>query len=240
MNVTEIASSIDLEIVLRIVISVTLGFFIGMERELTSKWAGLRTHILVCLGSTIFTVLSIYAFPTITSPDNPVGFGDPARIAAQILTGIGFIGGGTVLRHGPSVYGLTTAATLWISAAIGMAVGTGDYFIATISTLITVLILTLIRHLEWGIINKHRKKHSRIRVIVSCKTEYIDSIIDCICDKFASISGISKKKTAKTDDFVKIIVKLKVFANNPIKEVYKIFKSIDNIVVLNVDQYYEE
>ena len=100
--------TIDINIMAAVILSVILGFMLGLEREITNKSAGLRTHMLVCIGSCVFTILSIYAFPLAVSPDNPNGFGDPARIAAQILTGIGFIGGGTVLRHGNTVSGLTT------------------------------------------------------------------------------------------------------------------------------------
>src|SRR5574344_1187864 len=97
-------------LLLDILLAILLGFAIGFERELTNKWAGLRPHMLGCLGSCIITIPSSHAFPVFArSPQ-----AGPARIAAQILTGIGFRGGGTVLRHGYSIYGLTTAATLWI------------------------------------------------------------------------------------------------------------------------------
>ena len=110
---------LEKNMLLDILLAMVLGFAIGFERELTNKWAGLRTHMLVCMGSCIFTLLSIHAFPVFAhSPQ-----ADPARIAAQVLTGIGFIGGGTVLKHGSAIYGLTTAAALWITASIGMACG---------------------------------------------------------------------------------------------------------------------
>ena len=112
---------LEKNMLLDILLAMVLGFAIGFERELTNKWAGLRTHMLVCMGSCIFTLLSIHAFPVFAhSPQ-----ADPARIAAQVLTGIGFIGGGTVLKHGSAIYGLTTAAALWITASIGMAYNCG-------------------------------------------------------------------------------------------------------------------
>ena len=106
------------DILLRIIFSIILGSIIGLERELTNKSAGLRTQIMVCLGSCLFTILSIYGFSTAVTL---YPLGDPSRVAAQIITGIGFIGAGTVLRQGLTVTGLTTASTLWIVAAIGMA-----------------------------------------------------------------------------------------------------------------------
>ena len=123
----------DNDILVRIVVSIILGSIIGLERELTNKSAGLRTQIMVCLGSCLFTILSIYGFSTAVTL---YPLGDPSRVAAQIITGIGFIGAGTVLRQGLTVTGLTTASTLWIVAAIGMACGCGQLSIATVSTIL--------------------------------------------------------------------------------------------------------
>ena len=94
-------------IILRILVAALLGFALGLEREITNKYAGLRTNILVCLGACVFTILSIYAFPTVLTDEHANGLRDTARVAAQVVTGIGFIGGGTVLRHGATVFGLT-------------------------------------------------------------------------------------------------------------------------------------
>ena len=96
---------ISLNVLINILAATFFGAIIGLERELTNKFAGFRTNILVCLGSCIFTILSVHAFPLAADNLHPAAFGDPARIAAQILTGIGFIGGGTILKHGSSVYG---------------------------------------------------------------------------------------------------------------------------------------
>ena len=146
-------SLFNFEFVIRLLIALALGFALGLERELTNKYAGLRTHILVTLGACIFTIISIYGFPTFASGDNvnltqATGIRDTSRVAAQIVTGIGFIGAGTVLRNGPMVFGLTTAATLWIAASIGMACGAGMYGIAIFATVLSVAVLTLIRIFE--------------------------------------------------------------------------------------------
>ncbi len=130
-----------------------MAFLLGLERELTNKYAGLRTHILVCLGACIFTIISIYGFPTFVDGDNVIvpqatGIRDSGRVAAQIVSGIGFIGAGAVLRNGPMIIGLTTAATLWISAAIGMTCGVGMYDVAILTTLLSVAVLTIIRVFE--------------------------------------------------------------------------------------------
>ncbi|MCF8884776.1 MAG: MgtC/SapB family protein [Nitrososphaerota archaeon] len=125
--------NIELEIVFRLLIAVVLGSIIGYEREKVDKPAGLRTHMLVALGSCLFTILSLYGFPG----------SDPARIAAYVVAGIGFIGAGAILQTRERVIGLTTAASIWVSASIGMAVGVGFYILATITTILTYIILRL-------------------------------------------------------------------------------------------------
>ena len=129
---------------LRIGASILFAFLLGLEREITGKFAGLRTHILVSAGACVFTLLSIYAFK-MQVMEGFVGVNDPARIAAQIITGIGFIGAGTVMRHGNNIYGITTAATLWMCAAIGMACGTGMYSAAATATIFSLIVLILVR-----------------------------------------------------------------------------------------------
>ena len=117
------------DLVLRLLLSAFLGGLIGVEREIHDHPAGIRTHLLVALGSALFTVLSIVGFP---SSDDVAT--DPSRVAAQIVTGIGFLGAGAILKYGPTVRGLTTAASLWIVAAIGMASGAGYYWPAVAGT----------------------------------------------------------------------------------------------------------
>ena len=129
---------VELEMVLRLLLATFLGAIIGFQRETSGKEAGLRTNMLICLGSALFTVLSIYAFPG----------SDPARIAANVAVGIGFIGAGVILhRLGGEVIGLTTAATIWAVAAIGMAAGAGMYYIAPAATILVTGTL-LLPHLK--------------------------------------------------------------------------------------------
>jgi putative Mg2+ transporter-C (MgtC) family protein len=123
----------DVEMVLRLVLATVLGGIIGFQRERSGKEAGLRTHILICAGAALFTIVSIYGFP-----------GSGGRIAAGIVTGIGFIGAGVILhRTGGEVVGLTTAATIWAVAAIGLAAGAGLYIVSAAATLLTTVILLL-------------------------------------------------------------------------------------------------
>ena len=118
----------------RLALAAALGGAIGFERELRDREAGLRTHMLVCLGSALFTIVSAYGFHEFLVGGDQVVRADPTRIAAQIVTGIGFLGAGAIIRQGVSVRGLTTAATLWVAAAIGMACGAGYYSGAVLGT----------------------------------------------------------------------------------------------------------
>jgi uncharacterized membrane protein YhiD involved in acid resistance len=155
--------------VVRLFLSVLFGSIVGMERELTHKSAGLRTHILVCLGSTAFTLVSIYPlFPGVHS--------DPGRIAAQIVSGIGFIGGGSVLRMRGSVKGLTTAASLWVIAAIGMLTGAGHLRLAAVCTLLAFLVLFSIGNLEKTFLRRPRQAAYQLDLHLTCGTAQRDSL----------------------------------------------------------------
>ena len=149
MNHLDYLQTMNFEYVLllRIGASILFAFLLGLEREITGKFAGLRTHILVSAGACVFTLLSIYAFK-MHIVEGISGVNDPARIAAQIITGIGFIGAGTVMRHGNNIYGITTAATLWMCAAIGMACGTGMFLMAATATIFSLIVLVLVRKFE--------------------------------------------------------------------------------------------
>jgi putative Mg2+ transporter-C (MgtC) family protein len=127
------------EAFLRLALAAVLGGAIGLEREHRRKPAGLRTNMLIALGSALFSILSV---------ELGAGAGSPDRIAAQVVTGIGFLGAGAILRSGENVHGLTTAATIWVNAAIGMAAGLGSYTVAAVSAAITVVVLALLPFVE--------------------------------------------------------------------------------------------
>jgi putative Mg2+ transporter-C (MgtC) family protein len=128
---------LQLDLSFRLVAAALLGLAIGFEREIHGHPAGLRTHMLVALGSGLFTVLSAYGFGEGTAAA-PI---DPTRIAAQIVSGIGFLGAGAILKDGVVIRGLTTAASLWATSAVGMAAGAGEYVIATVSTAVILVSL---------------------------------------------------------------------------------------------------
>lgn len=150
--------ALRLELWLQVILATLLGGAIGLERELSGKPAGLRTNILICVGATLFTVLSF----TLS-----LGRGDPARVAAQILPGVGFIGAGTILHARGSITGLTSAATIWVVAAIGMALGAGAYTDAIGTAILVMLILWGLGNLEKLIARKSTYSH----VVIHAKPE---------------------------------------------------------------------
>ncbi len=129
--------ALQTDLAIRIVIAAALGGAVGAEREIHNHPAGIRTHMLVALGSAVFTVMSIHGFGTGT-PSAPI---DPTRIAAQIVSGIGFLGAGAILKDGVVIRGLTTAASLWATAGVGMAAGAGEQVIAVVATVVILVSL---------------------------------------------------------------------------------------------------
>jgi putative Mg2+ transporter-C (MgtC) family protein len=155
---------LDLDLILRLVVAAALGAGVGAEREIHGHPAGMRTHLLVCLGSALFTVISIHGFVGVLDPavEAPV---DPSRVAAQIVSGIGFLGAGAILKDGFTIRGLTTAASLWATAAIGLAAGAGEGSLAVVGTLIVVFSLwplSLVSDRLRGLV----RQTARIRVVV--------------------------------------------------------------------------
>ena len=152
-----VAVDLRLDLLLRLTLAVLLGGAIGWEREASGKPAGLRTNILICLGATLLTDLSIQFSRLVTG----TAVGDPARITAQIVSGIGFLGAGTILQARGTVTGLTTAATLWVVAAIGMSVGGGAYLEAVGATLLVLVVLIVLERIEKSI-DARRGAHFRL------------------------------------------------------------------------------
>lgn len=154
--------------VLRLVVSLALGSLIGMERETHGRPAGLRTHILVCMGSTLFTITSYIIAGQ---------FNDPGRVAAQIVTGVGFLGAGTIIHQGSVVRGLTTAASIWAVAAIGLAVGLGGQamYLAAIASLLVFGTLYLMGKVDKILVAGNDER--RITIKMSRDTEQLCDIL---------------------------------------------------------------
>lgn len=144
VELTTISLQLELQLLLRLLLSLITGALVGYEREQADKPAGMRTHGILSMGAALFTLISIYGFGADGNPSGGMAGNqvvDPARVAAQIVSGIGFLGAGVILHHRGSVRGLTSAAGLWVTAAIGMAVGAGMLLTAIVSSVLVFLFL---------------------------------------------------------------------------------------------------
>ena len=221
-------------IVFRIFLAVVLAFAPGVERELTGKFAGLRTHILVCVGACVFTLLSIYGFK-MHETVGVIGTNDPARIAAQVITGIGFIGAGTVMRNGGNVFGITTAASLWVCAAIGMSCGCGEYVIAIITSIATLIVLVSIRRLEKNFLSKRKMFYTLYEITLSASLDVCDKIQEVFESNFHKIFKLNKKLINHNELKYSAVVSTK----KSLKDINELFKIIDNINSIEIREHYE-
>lgn len=203
----------SLEISVRIIFAMVAGGLIGFEREMGHHPAGFRTHILVCVGSALIVLLSTYGFSQFAYEPN-VRL-DPARLAAQVISGIGFLGAGTILRTGLSISGLTTAASLWVVAAIGLAIGAGFYYGAIFATVMVVIILFFFNHLEMNWIKKRTYKQVKVILLENY------ALINILLDKFNTYGiqvnhlkvdtgayNFNEKKTVETAIFIELSIRL--------------------------------
>jgi putative Mg2+ transporter-C (MgtC) family protein len=186
----------DLELLGRLLLAAVLGGAVGAERELNDQPAGLRTHVLLTIGACLFTLISAYGFG---------GPADPSRIAAQIVTGIGFLGGGAIVRHGLTVRGVTTAASIWATASIGVAVGAGSYLLAVGGTVLvvgTLFGLRAVRNLlqHWSV--------SREEFILSIRRGFDVKLITELAQREkVAVRGLERQQTDDGDRIV-LVVKL--------------------------------
>lgn len=172
------------ELTIRLVLSLVLGGIIGLERETTNKPAGFRTHILVCMGSAVIMLTSIFIFSQFQGKTNV----DPTRIPAQVVSGIGFLGAGTIIREGASVKGLTTAASLWAVSAIGLAIGAGFYYGATLATFMMLLTLVTFNKLDQLILKKRFLQ--MLFVVIDDSPGQLGKIGSCLGEMNISIRNI--------------------------------------------------
>lgn len=179
----------------RLMLALVLGGLIGFEREKNSSAAGFRTHILVCLGSALIMLLSAYGFPEFA--DEPNVRMDPARLAAQVISGIGFLGAGTILRNGMSITGLTTAASLWVVAAIGLASGAGFYFAAILTTVMVLVSLWVLSFVEKKFLRT--KREYLIKVHASQTHGVMNSISSLLEKKGVVIQRLALEEDDRED-----------------------------------------
>jgi putative Mg2+ transporter-C (MgtC) family protein len=174
----------DLELLGRLLLAAVLGGAVGAERELADQPAGLRTHMLLTIGACLFTLVSAYGFG---------GPADPSRLAAQIVTGIGFLGGGAIVRHGLTVRGVTTAASIWATTAIGVTVGTGRYLLAAGGTLLVVGTLVGLRALRDRL---QRWSVSREEFVLSTRAGFdVELVAEVARREHVAIRGLEREES---------------------------------------------
>jgi len=182
----------ELDIILRLVVSAALGAVIGFERERQGQPAGLRTHIILVIGSALAMMLSIKIAMDF-QPNVPNG--DPGRLAAQVISGIGFLGAGAILRYGPTVKGLTTATSLWTMAIVGLAVGMGEFLGAVAATALLLAVLVLLNLFEKRFINP--VSTITLTVIAEDRSGLVDDLKQVALSQARSVNSISLHKNLK-------------------------------------------
>lgn len=190
------------DVLIRIILACLLGGLIGMERESVNRPAGFRTHILVCMGSTLVMLTGIFLFNNYRGLTNL----DPARLGAQVISGIGFLGAGTILREGLTVKGLTTAASLWAVACIGLAIGSGFYLGAIVATFFVFVILFFFSKFEIYVSKRHNEIN--LKIVTINKPGQIGKIGTKLGKMNISIQNISLKPVDTHSIAVILILKI--------------------------------
>jgi putative Mg2+ transporter-C (MgtC) family protein len=190
-----------IEIILQLMLAVALGGFIGYERENTNRPAGFRTHILVCVGSALVMITSQYLMQKYSGSTI-----DPSRLGAQVISGIGFLGAGTIIRDGFNVRGLTTAASLWAVSCVGIAVGSGFYAGAIAATIFIFLTLITLKKAE-----KRFGRKNRYRTFI-VESDNVNGLVGLVSGLLEShkieIKNIELYKSKENDQMIKLLVKL--------------------------------
>ncbi|MFZ7104636.1 MAG: MgtC/SapB family protein [Peptococcaceae bacterium] len=219
----------EIEIILRLILAAGLGGIIGLERESLNKAAGLRTHTLVSVGSCLIMIVSISIFKEYSYLTNS----DPARIAAQVVSGIGFLGAGTIMRSGANVKGLTTAATLWVVAGIGLAVGSGTYLAALVTTIIVYISLVYLFKVENVVSRKKRLHH--LYVQMDDKPGQIGLVCSTLGDLDITVKNIELQRERPNDNTIQLEMLLKLSASSETEKVKTALENLRGVYKVNFD-----
>ena len=215
-------------IILRLLLATLLGAVIGFEREYHAKEAGVRTHLLVALGSCLFMILSVYGFDFMLDRDH-VSF-DPSRIASQVVTGIGFIGAGTIILQKQMVRGLTTAAGLWVTAAIGLACGNGMYLVAVVTTAIVLVSLGLINVYLPYISQKER----RITFLAEDYVVMTDILNQLRQEKITVLNYEMHKSAEENDGKMLVTLEIRMKRYDNVKGITSILKNFEKVELVQI------
>jgi putative Mg2+ transporter-C (MgtC) family protein len=216
------------EATLRLFLAVVLGGLIGWEREHNNHPAGFRTHILVSLGSALIMLLSIYGFSEFVYEPNVRT--DPARLAAQVVSGIGFLGAGTILRHGFSVTGLTTAASLWVVSGIGLSAGAGFYYPAILTTALALISLELLNRVEHLLFVSRRQKTLRIRV--KDRPGTLGDLATILAQFGASIRRVSIEEEDPDEEMIDIVFTIRMPEKFPESDLIEKLRQVEGVMAV--------
>ncbi|GGD95902.1 MgtC/SapB family protein [Paenibacillus nasutitermitis] len=221
-------------ILVRLLLSVLLGGAIGFEREHNHHPAGFRTHILVCLGSALIMMLSIYGFSEFVGETN-VRI-DPARLATAVITGIGFLGAGTILFTGKAITGLTTAASLWVVAAIGLSIGAGFYFAAVSGTALVLVNLWAFNKIERRFLRS--KKIRRLTIQAAAREDFLGCLtarLNDISIKIQKMTLLEKRFPLEEPDHVEVRLHVVVPISMEPDEMIAEMKKISGVFAISVE-----
>ncbi|GAA0380673.1 MgtC/SapB family protein [Bacillus horti] len=221
------------EITIRLLLATFLGGLVGIEREQNNHPAGFRTHILVCVGSTLIMLISMYGFEEFIYNNPQINtIQDPARLAAQVVSGIGFLGAGTILVHGGTIRGLTTAASLWVVAGIGLALGTGFYYGAALATVLVLVSLVVLNKIEEAFIRKG--KSQLIQITVKDSPGKLGEIATKIGDRKISIRRLSIEEGKEQEGYVKLTVDVRLPNKAILFQIVDELRQIDGITDVSI------
>ena len=211
------------ELIVRLLLAAVLGAAIGLERELHDHPAGMRTHLLVSVGSATFTVLSLFAF---VAPG-----ADPGRIAAQVVSGIGFLGAGAILKYGATVRGLTTAASLWAVAAVGMAAGAGAWGVALAATVIVIVSLWPLRIVEERLVGTTEGRvHVRLQ---ASGTESLGRLLETLAKRRGTVR--QEGSTRVEDGAHQVEVEIRARSAKQVSQILRELDAIDGVTITSTE-----
>ena len=219
----------EAQIILRVLVAAVLGAAVGLERERQDQPAGLRTHMILVIGATLAMVLSVNVGYLYARPGTP---SDPARLAAQVISGIGFLGAGAILRYGFTVKGLTTATSLWTMAIVGMTVGAGYYLIGVATTVLMLVVLALLNTLE------NRFVRTAISRFIQIEADYHKGVVKSVrrvVEKYAdSLASFSIQKHFKQKR-LRIQVVARISRDQTLEELIETISDIEGVRTLKVE-----
>ncbi|MCL5499866.1 MgtC/SapB family protein [Escherichia coli] len=214
------------DLLLRVALAGLLGGLIGLERQLRAKDAGLRTHVLVGIGSALFMIVSKYGFEDILQ-ENHVAL-DPSRVAAQVVSGVGFLGAGTIIIQKQIVKGLTTAAGMWVTSAIGLVIGSGMYAIGIYGAFMTLFVLEVFRQLSHHFLSKH------YGVQIKLKQESVPVVLAALQKRSVKFAFRSLKNSQTGDKTSELFLVLTLRPGTPISDIGANLSRIEGVKSLTV------